>query len=1854
MNEEVLKKLYASASEYFDMPDFDQFKTDMQDEETALRFKKSMSEYYDMPNDPTFLLDIGIGNVKKKDGSTLEETKLDSQPKGVFLDTQDTEEPEELEAETDYLELLNKSMADMPIGMRIPGKIVSMFADADYQNAWNSGIAEGYTPEQLSATLFSDKVKTIEDAEKIVNAAKKLEKVGPSKAFMQFQKTASNYEKKGHNGFTSSILSLAQNPEVATEVILRSFISLGPAVATNPVDMMKSIGAGAVAGFMATGTPLGAKGGAAFGVRFGLNMVLDSALSSIEFLKEELGDKDFTPDNVLEVLNDKKKYDRIVSRSTTRGSTIGVVEGVLGKFAAGMSNKAGAATVEILSGGLGEAAAQVMADQEISAQDIILESVGGIVGLPGVLAESKAKQYTVNGERVTKEKAQAVVDNLTSEELGDVDIKSNDEEFINNAKSKKNETKPAEGNRLFSEPLQDATTVAERFAERTGRTIEAPERITEIDEENAKKIGKAYDEMVSDPSDPQVAEAYEAMISETMEQFQDIVDAGYQIEVNDTEPYRSSTEMIDDLRNNKNMKIFSTESGFGKDGITDQDRANNPLLRDSGVKDKNGKPLLMNDVFRFVHDFFGHAKLGNSFGPIGEENAWNVHSKMYSPLARRAMTSETRGQNSWVNFSGVNEEAFKLRDEAREIRKKAEQLPEDSPERKKMLTDAFEKVQQVYEKMRFADQKIGLLPDEMVGLTEEETASIKSKKKPSKERVESIIDGIIKKTEARLTPDVDPKKKLSNVLSYLQENSKLYEQLNDSQREKMVIDLTKKLGIPVESSPQIRTVLGIKKEAPVTIKVKPFEEFKKRLRELEKVSREAVKFTKKQQAERRRAIIDLVKELRKKGRLSSAQQQVILNRVTSAVIDEKNFDNVMSYVKKVYDNAELAEKLRSIVALQKRSFGKRKKKNIQTKLGVAPQLYPQVEKIATMDVRNLNLDKVDDMLDVLSVLGERKAVLDLAKLKDMSGKIESILSDENVAPEVTPQQAQAIEKDNEFMRQEFNSITEEEFDSLPEKLKRNIGRTRANVAAGFMSPDAIDVIKEVNATRSSKIVLEKINPNKLLDAIAFGAQARNLLRKFLNKSNNLYLSKIRSNSTRYIDDILGNIKGYEIYRNTFEPLSKAYGKLQGDLEVFSAKKQKAIRLIAGKNLTKKANEVTKSSVKMKLTALQFEFEFNENDKSTAKATDWLDATIEHLKEKDFSEHEVKFYEDIKKEFLSDENVSAEQLYSKLSDNEKEAYKIMQDANSDLVGKMLFTSAAVRGERPKTYNSYTYHDVLYSDSEYKGIVENKFQTLISQKPSTKAGTIIDRQPGVRAINLDIFSSSENGARQTLTDYHMTMPVRTLYSAIGKMKNAEGLAGKKKKAVSAISKAVDESLRNVFERDHVRSSAIEQATDFLAKVGYRAALGSLPRAASELLSNIEYVMIRNPKDFTKGMASLKQMTSVDGLKLFKSLGSVHTARLFGAQDQVSAFSGKTAFNRLDKNPSRVKSEIYNKAEFIVNAINNVSDYTSYINDTLIQSGDKAVSKPLWFGSFINKFQELTGVNPDFQKLSENDSDYFKRYSKEIKDSTFYADENINAAATSLNPFDSILKLQQKQGGNALSVAKRIYVMADAFMARFTIGEYMQDRRALHSLFFDGKMTTKQAAATLVATTARMSTYMLLLGLLRDQMRELFGIEPEEDDKMDLLKRQIVGSTLGLLSRGTSGNIPMVLINYGLERANEEYMESLRSYEDYDPYKHSIVFSQVTKDEIERGDYLKIGADVLFGPYTYPLNVGLKTAESYRRSEQSKKALTRKKYKDKLKYVHTIEVLGMLNVLPFYKDIRDIAVRKFMEEYPYKGKK
>ena len=226
--------------------------------------------------------------------------------------------------------------------------------------------------------------------------------------------------------------------------------------------------------------------------------------------------------------------------------------------------------------------------------------------------------------------------------------------------------------------FRKAQEVAKKYMKAAGLEYNPPTEYVKINEARAKRIAQAFDEMKHDPQNPEVKAAYDALVKETTAQYKAVVDSGLKVEFIDFDktgdPYEGSPRaMTEDVRSNNHMWVFSTRDGFGS---SEFDPADNPLLAETEFE-ISGQKALVNDLFRVVHDYFGHVKEGVGFRAAGEENAWMAHMAMFSPLAGRALTTETRGQNSWVNYGPF-------------------------AEHNKMASGADTK---------YADQKIGLLPE---------------------------------------------------------------------------------------------------------------------------------------------------------------------------------------------------------------------------------------------------------------------------------------------------------------------------------------------------------------------------------------------------------------------------------------------------------------------------------------------------------------------------------------------------------------------------------------------------------------------------------------------------------------------------------------------------------------------------------------------------------------------------------------------------------------------------------------------------------------------------------------------------------------------------------------------------------------------------------------------------------------------------------------------------------------------------------------------------------------------------------------------------------------------------------------
>lgn len=207
---------------------------------------------------------------------------------------------------------------------------------------------------------------------------------------------------------------------------------------------------------------------------------------------------------------------------------------------------------------------------------------------------------------------------------------------------------------LEARPIPQIEAAAREYAQSRGRPYEVAAGFDPLDIERSKRIAAAYEAMRNDPHDPAVRRAYDAMIEETLGQYRALDNKGIQFRFNEggQDPYAKSPALgYIDMRDNGRLFVFPTVEGYGeRGGLSREAVRNNPLLQDTGVK-FGDRPALANDVFRAVHDAYGHNGPGNPFfrGP-GEDRAFGHHSIMYGPEAIKAATSELRGQNSWLNY----------------------------------------------------------------------------------------------------------------------------------------------------------------------------------------------------------------------------------------------------------------------------------------------------------------------------------------------------------------------------------------------------------------------------------------------------------------------------------------------------------------------------------------------------------------------------------------------------------------------------------------------------------------------------------------------------------------------------------------------------------------------------------------------------------------------------------------------------------------------------------------------------------------------------------------------------------------------------------------------------------------------------------------------------------------------------------------------------------------------------------------------------------------------------------------------------------------------------------------------------
>jgi hypothetical protein len=814
---------------------------------------------------------------------------------------------------------------------------------------------------------------------------------------------------------------------------------------------------------------------------------------------------------------------------------------------------------------------------------------------------------------------------------------------------------------------------------------------------------------------------------------------------------------------------------------------------------------------------------------------------------------------------------------------------------------------------------------------------------------------------------------------------------------------------------------------------------------------------------------------------------------------------------------------------------------------------------------------------------------------------------------------------------------------------KNLLKVIDNINNGYFPHYAQLMIEKLNEINNSNPLEGAINKSKPLPISKLYAKAKSFLTK-----KDAMLEMIRRNPLFNIDQVLGDFKTKDIFNSLLNKAAEAEAKFTSELKNVQALLEKAEEKVA-RSFELEPNETLMSKFKMMTYMVQLEYDSNPDNKQVNPAAEYLKATIKHIEagKSQFGERDAEMLQKILKEFAPDDQIDNEKLYNSFNNAEKEAIKTVRNVNESLKEKAEHTAAIIRGQKINPLNNYIHLNVLH---EYKPndlasgeSFANDYNN--SMRPSTKAKSLIERTGKVSPLNFDIFASAQRGAKFVLMDYHLTEPIRTarktMNRTISNMESKGKIPKEKRQIINAINNAFEEAIENLVVNNYTETSIGDDVVDYVSKQGYRAVLAGTGRFAAELLSNVGFVIISDPTALTEGIKHIDVIMSKDAPVIMSNLNSKEINRIF----PTDTLSGRMIDSNILSQASGIKGG--KSKNVVVNKIQQIWNLSGkkYVNavellaDIQISTPDKAIMRPIWFGSFAYNFKKITGEDVNFEKIAANDEAYMDNNKEALEEAKTIADERSVITGASSNAFTGILKGTSKPNQ---SISTKAFNNMNSFMTKFMVYEFVTARTGIMAAMGNGSLTRKQGVALLGAVVTRMTVYSLLIKALGEGIIGL--LFDDEDDEEEKAPEKAVGQALAstfssmLLGRDF-GNATKSLINYGVEQVNENYLDFLREG-DYDPYKDALQYSTIPADK--KGT--QTGVYDFFKNMTGSYGPAIKTADLVVKKvfEDDKKQFDAIDRQEKEKNVRIpLEVLGNLGLVPLYKEVRKSVMKDI-----YKG--
>ena len=742
------------------------------------------------------------------------------------------------------------------------------------------------------------------------------------------------------------------------------------------------------------------------------------------------------------------------------------------------------------------------------------------------------------------------------------------------------------------------------------------------------------------------------------------------------------------------------------------------------------------------------------------------------------------------------------------------------------------------------------------------------------------------------------------------------------------------------------------------------------------------------------------------------------------------------------------------------------------------------------------------------------------------------------------------------------------------------------------------------------------------------------------------LEIVRTNPLSVIDNAFGNFDNNTIRNNSFEPTATKYSAFK----TFTGRltdKLDAVEKIIAPTLKEGTNPAITRRFEITTYLLAKEYESNKGNDGVAEANAFIDKTIEKFNDvnsdSNYTQADIDILLAIKKKYSDNGVITSKKMDESLSPKVKKAIKLLEEVYGALGDKQAYATSIVRGNKLDLLNNYVHHKVdAANDKDDSQLLAQK--TYFAPSTSTESKTSIGRTKGAKAIDFDPVSTALRGLRATGLDFFLTNEIQTsrkAFTQLTKLSQENNASEDVIEATQSLNKAYNEAIQNVLSSNFSTDVIGGKYFDMAKRVGYYSTLASVPRSVAELGSNLTFGLLDSPLQLMEGMTKYGNLSLMqNGLSFAENVGSTTVSKNWGSEILGGSKAEQGGVVRNKKPAKRASnSNLKSSLQYGKRATDTFGKGVELLADNLLSTPDKMISRPLFFGTFAKIFKQETGQDMDVDKISNNDQEYMTKYADAIKAAKIAADKKVTQAATSNDPFSGVLKNQLSDTDNGFMI---YYKTINSYMSRFSINEFATARQAVASMIGQGEESAIKGGAKLAGVMTRMSLYVVMYKAFASMFNGMLGLDDEDEtDYKELGIRQLAGAGVSLITRGASGNVPMIPINYGIELLNEEYGEQLGLWSDkdgkgYNSFKHSIIFSIINQQSLESKGFFKSAASVLAGPLSPQVMAAGRTAElliAMKAGGTAGDKAAKKFFSERT----AIEAAGIVGAMPFYKDLR-----------------